>query len=82
MNIVRSVEKMTDSEKKLFYMCNARPILKMRALFSDATADYRYPEECEPGDTVRLRLRTGRFNVDKAYVYVNEQEYLMIVYWD
>ena len=30
-----------------------------------------------PGDTVKIRLRTGRYNVDKAYIYVNNVEYPM-----
>ncbi len=77
MNIVKSVEKMTDKEKKLFYMCNARPVLKMRALFSDVTEEYRCPQYCEPGDTVCVKLRTGKFNVDAAFVCVNNQEYQM-----
>ncbi len=77
MRIVRSVETLSENGKRLLYMCNARPILKMRALFSDTTSNYRYPEECEPGDKVHIRLRTGRFNVDKAYIYINNVEYLM-----
>lgn len=77
MRIVKSVETLSQNEKKLLYMSNARPILKMRALFSDTTENYRYPEECEPGDKVHIRLRTGRFNVDYAYIYINNVEYLM-----
>lgn len=77
MKIVKSVEELALNDKKLLYMCHARPTLKLRALFSDATENYRSPAECEPGDTVRIRLRTGRFNADKAFLYVNNQEYPM-----
>ena len=35
---------MSEWQKKIFYMSNVRPILKTRALFSDATKDYRSPE--------------------------------------
>ena len=59
------------------YMCNTRPVLKTGALFSDVTEEYRIPAEPQPGDTVKLRLRTGRYNVDTAYLYVNNQEYEM-----
>ena len=59
MRLVKSTETLEKNEKKLLYMCNARPVLKMRALFSDATKDYRNPPECDPGDSVALRLRTG-----------------------
>ena len=58
-------------------MCNARPVLKMRALFSDATKDYRNPPECDPGDSVALRLRTGKYNVNKAYLCTDNGEYRM-----
>ena len=68
---------MSEWQKKIFYMSNVRPILKTRALFSDATKDYRSPEEPQAGDTVTIRLRTGRYNVDKAYLYVNNEEHLM-----
>ena len=56
MRLVKSTETLEKNEKKLLYMCNARPVLKMRALFSDATKDYRNPPECDPGDSVALRL--------------------------
>lgn len=48
MRLVKSTETLEKNEKKLLYMCNARPVLKMRALFSDATKDYRNPPECDP----------------------------------
>lgn len=77
MRIVKSVDNVALNDKKLLYMCNTRPVLKMRALFSDATENYRSPAQCDAGDCVRIRLRTGRFNVDKAYLYVNNEEYIM-----
>ena len=72
MRLVKSTETLEKNEKKLLYMCNARPVLKMRALFSDATKDYRNPPECDPGDSVALRLRTGKYNVNKAYMMIEE----------
>lgn len=77
MKIVKLVESLAQDEKKLLYMCNVRPILNTRALFSDATEKFRSPCEPEPGDEVKLRLRTGRYNVDKAYVYINNVEHEM-----
>ncbi len=77
MRIVKAIENMTASKQKLMYMCNTRPVLKTGALFSDVTEEYRIPAEPQPGDTVKLRLRTGRYNVDTAYLYVNNQEYEM-----
>lgn len=77
MKIVKWINSLDANEKKLLYMCNTRPVLKPRALYSDGTGDYRIPAECEPWDTVRLRLRTGKFNIDKAYLYVDNEEYPM-----
>lgn len=77
MKIVKWINSLDANEKKLLYMCNTRPVLKPRALYSDGTEDYRIPAECEPWDTVRLRLRTGKFNIDKAYLYVDNEEYPM-----
>ncbi len=78
MRIVKFVENMGVNDKKLLYMCNTRPTLKMRALFSDATENYRKPAQCEPGDVVTLRLRTGRFNVDRVFLNANNEEYEMV----
>ncbi len=77
MRIVKRVNTLDANEKKLIYMCNTRPIIKPRALYSDGTDYYRHPSECEPWDSVRLRLRTGKFNIDHAYVYVDNEEYPM-----
>jgi alpha-glucosidase len=77
MKIVKTIQDMTPTDKKLFYMCNARPILKQSALFSDTTCQYRIPAEPKIGDVVKLRLRTGRYNVDRAYLYANHEEHLM-----
>ena len=64
-------------EKRIFYTCSARPTLHPRALFSDVTNDYRSPAEPMPGDEVTIRLRTGRYNVDKAYLVVDNVEHVM-----
>ena len=72
MIISAAVENLTSWEKKL--LCNARPTINTRALYSDVTEDYRSPAEPMSGDTVKIRLRTGRYNVDKAYMYVNNVE--------
>ncbi len=78
MRIVKAVDSMKLEYKKLLYMCNTRPVFKPRALFSDATENYRMPPECEPWDTVRIRLRVGRFNIERAYLYVDNEEYAMV----
>ena len=54
MIISAAVENLASWEKKLLYMCNARPTINTRALFSDVTEDYRSPAEPMPGDTVEI----------------------------
>ena len=74
MRITEEMGNLATWEKKLFYMCSARPTLHPRALFSDATEGYRSPSEPMPGDEVTIRLRTGRYNVDKAYRIADNNE--------
>lgn len=44
-----------------------RPVFNTDALFSDETANYVSPMEPKPGDTVKIRFRTQRDNVDNVY---------------
>lgn len=74
MKIVKDLTLDSDADKKLFYMCNVRPILNTDALFADATADYRIPEEPIPGDTVTLKFRTERLNADRVFVNLNGKD--------
>ena len=38
--------------------------MEKAALFCDETAEYRCPEEPDPGDLVTLRFRTAKNNAD------------------
>ena len=76
MRITEEIGNLAAWEKRLFYMCSARPTLHPRALFSDVTESYRSPAEPMPGDEVTIRLRTGRYNVDKAYLVVDNVEHV------
>ncbi len=77
MKIMRAFENLAEWEKKAVFMCGVKPTLHTNHLFSDGTIDYRKPEEPMPGDLVAIRLRTGRFNVDKAILVANNVEYVM-----
>lgn len=49
--------------------------INRRALFSDETADYRYPMEPDAGDTVRIRFRAADADVDHVYlVFAGEEQ--------
>ena len=77
MKINLNIEDFSPDERKLFYMCNVHHVFDSRALFSDTTRFYREPSQPEPGDEVTIRFRTGKYNVDKAYLYVNNEEHQM-----
>ena len=51
----------------LNYIMWMRSVFKVDALFSDETENYVCPMEPKPGDTVKIRFRTGKDNVDQVY---------------
>lgn len=54
--------------KTLKYIVFMRPVFKTNALFTDDTENYVSPMEPKPGETVRIRFRTGKDNVDRVYL--------------
>ncbi len=62
-----------EMDKKLVYMMGVRPILRKNVLFSDGTEDYRSPSEPKTGDTVTIRFRTARNNVDSVWLCMKDQ---------
>ena len=54
------------------YILNMHPVFNKEALFSDGTEDYRSPAEPKAGDTVTIRFRTQRNNVDSVYLVSGE----------
>ena len=57
-----------DIMKKMQYILNMRAVFNKEALFSDGTEYYRSPSEPKAGDTVTIRFRTQRNNVDNVYL--------------
>ncbi|MCC8066321.1 MAG: glycoside hydrolase family 13 protein [Clostridiales bacterium] len=53
--------------RRLDYFVHMRPIFDVRSLFSDGTENYVTPMEPKPGDTVKIRFRTKRDNVDFVF---------------
>jgi len=74
MRIYKNFSEYSDIEKKLFYITNMKPVLNFRALYSDATKDYRCPAEPEVNDKVVIRFRTYRYDVDEVLLVCYEQE--------
>lgn len=52
--------------------------LNQEAVFSDGTASFRYPMEPFAGESVRLRIRTAKDNVDRVTLIVDDTAYAMV----
>ncbi len=63
--------------KKMQYILNMRPVLNKNALFSDGTEYYRTPMEPDAGETMVIRFRTQKNNVDAVYLVHGEQKLKM-----
>ncbi len=50
------------------YILGMRPLLNMKALFSDETENYVSPMESDPGDQVTIRFRTAADNADFVWL--------------
>jgi len=77
MKVVKSLDDISEKEKKLLYMFSVKPVLNLRALFSDATQVYRNPTEPGVDEQVTIRLRTAKYNVDEACIVVNDNSLQM-----
>ena len=78
MDLNMRLHQMSSAMKTQLYIENLTSIFNPQALFSDGTENYRFPAEPEVNDFVTIRLRTGRENVDSAYLVVdNNERYLM-----
>ncbi len=64
-------------EKNQLYISTMRPIFDRRALYSDTTENYVTPAEPSAYEQVTIRFRTGKNNIDKVFLVVKEEKYLM-----
>ena len=61
-----------DNELTREYMFKMRGLFSKRALYSDETEMFQFPNEPQPGDTVTVRFRTMKNNVDAVYFISGE----------
>ena len=59
------------------YVMRMRPVFNMEALFSDETENYVMPMEPEPHETVTIRFRTAKNNVDAVFFISGADRLLM-----
>ncbi len=78
MRIIKELEELSSAEKKLFYFTNVKPVLNRRALFADATAEYRNPPQPDVNEEVVFRFRTAKYNVDEVNIVINNITYTMV----
>ncbi|MDO4276825.1 MAG: glycoside hydrolase family 13 protein [Eubacteriales bacterium] len=69
-----------DVTRRMQYILNMRAVLNKDALFSDGTEYYRSPAEPKPGETVIIRFRTQKNNVDAVYLVYGRTRQKMKVY--
>lgn len=77
MNI--KVDKMSLTDKKIFYIQNMHPMMNRNAIFSDETSGFRFPSEPEKNSEVKIQIRTAVNNVDKVYLCMEDEEIPMKV---
>ena len=56
-----------DKTRMQQYMSQLRAMFNKHALYSDESPQYQIPFEPNPGDTVKIRFRTLKNNVDAVY---------------
>ena len=61
----------------IFHIYNAVTILNFGALFTDCTPQFVTPAEPNIGDTVTIRFRTARNNIDTIDMILGEERYRM-----
>lgn len=59
------------------YIMQTRPVLQKEALFSDGTKDYRIPAEPKENETVKIRFRTAKDNVDLVMLCTENERHEM-----
>lgn len=64
-------------QKAQRYMMAMRPVFQPHALFSDETRNYVQPMEPMPGETITIRFRAGKNNVDNVFLISGSKRLLM-----
>jgi len=77
MSLQIPFDQMNSSQKLFTYMQTRQTILDERAIYSDGTRNYRNPAEPEINDSVKVKLRTAKDNVDEVYLHCKEKRVLL-----
>ena len=77
MKITKNLNGINKADIKTIYCSNMTPVINDRAMYADATKEYRCPAQPKEGDRVTLKFRTAKYNVDSVDVVVNGIAYPM-----
>ena len=65
-------DMMSEAMKTQLFIDNLTTIFDPQSLFSDGTGAYRIPPEPMENESVRIRFRSGRENIDNVYLVYGE----------
>lgn len=68
MNIQLPLDQLSETQQFVAYITTRQQILDQRAIFSDATHNFRIPPEPKMNEVTKVRIRTGKDNVDEVYL--------------
>lgn len=72
------LERIRRNQNSQFYMGAMRPVFNRKGLFTDTSADYVSPMEPKAGETVIIRFRTAKNNVDHVFLVRGNQSVPMV----
>lgn len=71
MDLTLPFDQLTKHQKILAYVMLREGILDERAIFSDATKNFRVPHEPKINEPTKVRIRTAKDNIDEVYLRYN-----------
>ena len=71
---MEAIQNLSLSEKIQLHIYRTKPVLNLQALFTDGSMNYVQPMEPNPGETVTIRFRTARDNVEHVYICLNGEQ--------
>ncbi len=71
--------RMSFNDRKLMYIHSMKGLMNTSVIFSDCTENFIFPAEPEPFDTVTIKIRTFKANVDNVFLCAEDNEYEMKV---
>lgn len=69
--------QLSDATKIQVYLDTVEPICNERAFFSDGTKEYRNPPEPDKNESVSIRFRTAKDNVDFVFLLLDGEKICM-----